>query len=127
VNRHHNIGATLELSENFSQGTMMTRVCFVLLAVLPFALCRRVPFHVEQRVSPSTSPAASPVPSPASLIASVFTDDSTQTMQARFGRLDFSAIANGWFDDSLNTTGWGVLDIKTNASYDDDIQARAAG
>lgn len=43
------------------------------------------------------------------------------------GKLDTSAAAWGSFADTLNVTGWGVLDIRTGAEYTDVVQHHAAG
>ena len=41
--------------------------------------------------------------------------------------LDASAAAQATFEDGLLTTGWGILNIKSNGTYPDEQQAFAAG
>eukprot|EP00038_Savillea_parva_P007022 m.167351 g.167351 ORF g.167351 m.167351 type:complete len:562 (-) comp12814_c0_seq1:149-1834(-) len=57
--------------------------------------------------------------------ASVVLDGTSFTVKQ--GVLDPKATAWGTFSDTLNVTGWGVLDIRTGASFTDAEQHRAAG
>ena len=57
--------------------------------------------------------------------ASVFFNNDEYTLKV--GLLDTTAAAWGSFADTLNTTGWGVLDIRTSGVYTDVVQHHAAG
>eukprot|EP00729_Bicosta_minor_P011971 gene11971-23531_t len=61
----------------------------------------------------------------APLEASVYFSNGEYTLSV--GKLDTSAAAWGSFADTLNVTGWGVLDIRTGAEYTDVVQHHAAG
>ena len=36
-------------------------------------------------------------------------------------------VAQAWFENHVNTTGWSYLSLQTNASYSDELQSTAAG
>lgn len=62
------------------------------------------------------------------LSATVFYDDRTQSFELKFDVIDkYGGVAFGTYNDTIETTGWGVLHLETNPSYPDPIQAYAAG
>ncbi|CAH1802558.1 unnamed protein product [Owenia fusiformis] len=54
-------------------------------------------------------------------------DSNKHTFTIIDGKVSEKYVAIGNFSDSTNSTGWANLSISTNASYSNDIQARAAG
>mmetsp|Transcript_30716 Transcript_30716/g.80404 ORF Transcript_30716/g.80404 Transcript_30716/m.80404 type:complete len:565 (+) Transcript_30716:27-1721(+) len=49
------------------------------------------------------------------------------SFEVKAGVLDPTSTAWGSFENGLNITGWGVLDVRTNGRYSDAEQHRAAG
>ncbi len=57
---------------------------------------------------------------------SVYYDSSTTTWKM-VNVLDTNAVAFGEFQDTLQSSGWGILKIQTNPTFSDDIQMFGAG
>jgi len=53
--------------------------------------------------------------------------NASKSCQIAFGKIDANGIAFGTFQEGLNTTGWGILTIETNAFQDEYDQMFAAG
>ncbi|CAE8600038.1 unnamed protein product, partial [Polarella glacialis] len=49
------------------------------------------------------------------------------SLSVRSGNPSHGAVAWGTFEDNLNVTGWGILDVETSGSYSDQKQHLAAG
>ncbi|XP_074636174.1 putative phospholipase B-like 2 [Acropora palmata] len=61
----------------------------------------------------------------------VILDSDGKTLHVQPGRFPQRArqavVAGGMFRDAINSTGWSVLEVHTNSSFPDNVQASAAG
>lgn len=66
-------------------------------------------------------------PGPRTMAASAFRDGPTASWTVREGVKDASGVAWASFEDGLLDNGWGVLNVRSNADFEDEDQAYAAG
>ncbi|XP_064457658.1 putative phospholipase B-like 2 isoform X2 [Ornithodoros turicata] len=62
-----------------------------------------------------------------SRVASIVLNPETNRLHVEEGMKRHDVVAFGRFKDQINETGWAFLEIETNKSYTDEIQAYAAG
>jgi len=57
----------------------------------------------------------------------IYYDPKTKAYSYKQGVTDAAGVAWGSYKDTVNTTGWGALEIRTNGSYVDSVQLYGAG
>eukprot|EP01112_Ceratiomyxa_fruticulosa_P007551 TRINITY_DN1964_c0_g2_i1.p1 TRINITY_DN1964_c0_g2~~TRINITY_DN1964_c0_g2_i1.p1 ORF type:complete len:544 (+),score=96.30 TRINITY_DN1964_c0_g2_i1:199-1830(+) len=57
----------------------------------------------------------------------VYYNKNTNSYSLTYGVLDKTGACYGYFDDTMNITGWGVLEVQSNYAFSDSVQSYACG
>eukprot|EP01112_Ceratiomyxa_fruticulosa_P021360 TRINITY_DN7483_c0_g1_i1.p1 TRINITY_DN7483_c0_g1~~TRINITY_DN7483_c0_g1_i1.p1 ORF type:complete len:621 (-),score=132.57 TRINITY_DN7483_c0_g1_i1:102-1763(-) len=57
----------------------------------------------------------------------VYYNTNSKSYSVTFGTLDPTGVCYGYFESTLNSTGWGVLELQSNYKYEDSIQGYGCG
>jgi len=65
---------------------------------------------------------AAPSPSDTYLTGTVYYNANTNDFTLKLGVVDINGAAFGFYNDTIDSTGWGILQIETSSSYQDNVQ-----